>query len=99
MVAVGIEVRTNEDLSKSSKSNVVRDQGTDFKRKKQQDLVTDRMEPKVTLRFFGWVIGQIMEEFRRKVGLAVRLVSSVSYRLGLECQWEKSPVRGYTPEV
>lgn len=39
-MAVGIEMRTNEDLSKSSRNNVVRDQEADFKRKKQWDLVT-----------------------------------------------------------
>lgn len=43
----------------------------------------------MTLRFSAWVIGLVVEQFGRKVGLAVRFVRSDLYRLSLECQWEE----------
>lgn len=48
-------------------------------------MVTNRM----TLRYSALVIGLIMEECGRKVGLAVRLVRSDLDRMSLECQWEE----------
>ena len=44
----------------------------------------------MTLRLLAWVIGLTVEEFGRKVGLAVRLVKSDLDRLSLEYQWKKS---------
>lgn len=48
-------------------------------------MVTNRM----TLRYSALVIGLIVEECGRKVGLAVRLVRSDLDRMSLECQWEE----------
>ena len=77
--------RANEDLNESSGNNVAGDKGPYFKRKKQQDLVINRMEPRMTLRFLVWVFGQIVEEFGRKGCLGVRLMRSDSDSLSLEC--------------
>lgn len=47
-------MRTDEDLNKSSRNNVFEDKGADFKRKKQRDLVTYKIGPRMTFRFLPW---------------------------------------------